>query len=97
MPKVFILNRGAHDYSPAEHFGELVVCTEGALPRDDPQLMFRKLEPFIKSSTAADMILLTSLSSLCSVACAMFAHRHGQLNLLLFHDGSYLKRTIVLN
>ena len=83
MPKVYILNRAAHDFSDAERFGELVYCTEGSLDKTDLQQMYRELSYALRDSEACDYILLTSLTSLCSIACAIFATTHGGLNLLI--------------
>jgi hypothetical protein len=95
MPRVFILNRGPHDYSDARRFGELTYCTDGSLDKDDLAQMYRELEPFIVlDSRPEDFILLTSLTSLCSIACAMFAARHGRLNLLIYRGDGYVAKTI---
>jgi hypothetical protein len=32
-----------------------------------------------------------------SIACAIFAHKHGRLNLLLYKEGIYIERNHVLN
>jgi len=68
--RVFILNRGGHDYSRAERFGTLVYCSEGLLAKYDIGKMVRILSDAMSDSTPEDYLLLTSLSSLCSVACA---------------------------
>lgn len=97
MAKVLVLNRGPHDYSDAELYGDLVYCTEGSIKRDDIAQMYRELTPFIEDSDTDDYILLTSLASLCSVACAMFAARHGRLNLLIYDNGTYINKSIILD
>lgn len=93
MPKVYILNRGGHDYSAAERFGELVVLSDGILPRENTSHMVRVLAP-IRESSPHDYILLSSLSIMCSIACSMFALRHGKLNILIFKGVSYVERRI---
>lgn len=97
MPRVYILNKGAHDYSPAERFGTLVYCTEGSLNKFNINQMFRELSDAMKDSTPQDFIMLTALSSLCGVACGLFATKYGRINLLLFRDGAYISRTVVFN
>lgn len=100
-PKVLVVNRSSHDYSMAEDFGELVFMTEGNMPsRYAASKMFRAFEPFIKESKKTDFILLTSMTIMCSIACSMFASKHGRLNLLLYKqdtkaEGRYIKRTII--
>lgn len=92
--KVYIVNDGGHDYKDAARFGHLVFCTKGEVDRYDTSLMYRKLCAAMEDANADDYILLTSLSSLCSVACAMFAARFGRLNLLLFRNEQYVVRTL---
>jgi hypothetical protein len=96
MPKVFVLNKAGHDYSDAERFGEIVFCTEGSLDKMDTQQMYRDLSTELSKSESCDFLLLTSLASLCSVASAIFAAKHGCLNLLLFHNDRYVVRSIFL-
>lgn len=97
MLRVYVLNRGPHDYEHAEQFGELVFCTEGLLDRDDTSQMYRELLEAMQDSQQDDYILLTSLTSLCSIACSIFTYKHGRLNLLIYKDGTYIQRTLVFN
>lgn len=96
MPLVYCVNRGGHDYSAAERFGQLVYLTEGKLAKYDVGQMYRECELGLAESTPDDYILLTSLTTLCSVACSMFAHRHGRLNLLIHKDDGYVERKLIL-
>lgn len=97
MPKVYIVNKGGHDYSAAERFGELQYITEGTLAKYDVGQMFRECNKALSDSDPDDYIMLTSLTTLCSVACAIFAYKHGRLNLLIFKDDDYVARRIVFN
>jgi len=94
---VYILNRGAHNYTDAERFGELVFCTDGTLDRYDTSQMYRELSAAMEDSQEDDYILLTSLTSLCSIASSIFAHKHGCLNLLIHKDAGYVERKLVFN
>jgi hypothetical protein len=94
MPKVYIPNRGPHDYTDAEDFGSLVFCTEGEVDKFDLALMHRQLSTTLSQSESEDYILLTSLASLCCVACSIFVARHGRLNLLLRHKTGYTVRSL---
>lgn len=96
MRKVFVLNKGGHDYSDATRFGELVFCTEGSLAKEDIQQMYRVLYEPLQFSHADDYILITSLASLCSVGCAIFGAMHSRLNLLIFSQGRYDPHTIII-
>lgn len=95
MPLVYVVNKAAHDYSDAQRFGELIFCTEGSMDRYDTSQMYRELAHAMEDSAPDDYILLTSLTSLCSVACAMFAWRHSCLNLLIHKDNGYIERKLV--
>lgn len=97
LSKVFVVNKGAHDYSKAERFGELVFCTDGTLSKFDLNQMYRELTAAMREAGPDDWILLTSLTTLCSVACAIFGRRFGRLNLLIFKDNDYVERRIILN
>jgi len=97
VPKVYITNRGGHDFSPAERFGELVYCTCGTVPRYNASQMYREVAEAMEGSLSTDYILLTSLTTLNSVACGLFGHKHGRLNLLLYRGNDYIERTIVFN
>lgn len=97
VANVYIVNKGPHDYRDAERFGNLVFCTDGSLDRWDVAQMHRELSESMRDSVEDDYILLTSLTSLCSIACGVFARKHGRLNLLIFRDEKYVERTIVFD
>lgn len=97
MPKVFIINKGAHDYSAAASYGTLTYCTEGIVSKYNTSQMVRVFEQAFKDSHSDDYILLTSLTTLCSIACSVFAIYHGRLNLLIFRDDGYVVRRVVFN
>ena len=102
MPNVYVINRGAgHDFSPAEQYGTLTFLSDGPMNKFDIGGMHRRFSDALKDSQPTDYILLTSLTAMCSVACAVFAHLHGRLNLLLYREqvgsGRYVERRIILN
>lgn len=94
MSYVFILNKAPHDYSDAERFGELVFCTNGPLDKLDLSQMYRELDHAFEDSQADDWILLTSLTSLCVVACSIFVLKHERLNLLIHTREGYIERSL---
>lgn len=94
---VFVPNKSPYDYTKAWDFGDLVFCTEGELNSMDVLTMQKDLEDAMADADPEDLILVGSLTSLCSVACAIFAHRFGRLNLLLFKNGSYVVKKLVFN
>jgi len=95
--RVYVPNKGTHDYSEAWAFGEVVFCTEGFVNRKDLLTMQAEIENAFVDAEPDDYILLTSLTTLCSVACSIFTHRFGRLNLLIFEDGKYLERFLTFN
>lgn len=94
--KVFVPNKGGHDYSEAQRFGSLSYVSEGYVDRWNINLMYRAWVKALEDSSPDDWILVTSLNTLCSVGAACFAFKHGKLNLLLFKDGVYLERRLVV-
>lgn len=91
--RVYIVNKAGHDHSDAERFGEIVFLTEGNLDRFNTNNMYRQLVESMKKSESKDYLLLTSMTILCCMAAAIFARKHGRLNLLLYKDGKYIERT----
>lgn len=97
--KVFIPNKGGHDYSAALKWGELVFVTEGYIDRWGVNQMLRLWAKTLEESSPDDYILETSLNTLCSVGAACFAFKHRRLNLLIFksEDGDYVERSIQIH
>ena len=93
--KVFVVNKGGHDYSDAERFGALVFCTDGLVGKFNTSQMVREFNDVFTSSDENDYILLTSLTTLCSIACSVFAAKHKRLNLLIFKNDRYIVRRVV--
>lgn len=95
--KVFIVNRSTHDFSAAEKFGTLVFLSDGPMNRFATNTMFRIFEDGLRESSCNDYIVPCSLNVMNSIVCAIFAHRHGRLNLLLWKDdGTYIVRNHIL-
>lgn len=97
MPKVFITNKGGHDYSPAEEFGELVFITEGLFDQFNIGGMYRYAVDALSNSSEDDYILPTGLPVMNMVVALVWARLHGKANLLLFSRGSYIHRVIMLD
>lgn len=97
MSKVFVVNRSNHDFSRAEEFGELVFCTEGRMNRFATNDMIRRFSEVMSKSSEEDYVLLCSLNVMNAIACAVFAYKHGALNLLLYKDGKYIERNHLLD
>ena len=96
MAKVFIVNNSAHDFSPAKEYGELKFLSEGPMDRYSPNNMHRTFSYGLKDSDSNDYIVPCSLNIMNVVACAIFAKKHGSLNLLLYRNGVYLERNLII-
>lgn len=94
--RVYIMNNGGHDYSKAKEFGEIVFVSNELIDREDTAQMYRVIADAMHDSTADDYILISSLSSMCSVACGFFSAMHGELHLLIHSRGEYLERDIMM-
>ena len=93
--KVYIVNRSSHDFSAAEKFGRKIFLSEGPMNRYSVNNMIRQFTERMKDSGPDDYLVPCSLNVMNSIASALFAHKHGRLNLLLFKQGSYLERNVV--
>ena len=96
MKKVFVINRSAHDFGAAEEFGELVFMSVGSMNRYATNNMHRMFSECLENSTPEDYIVPCSLNVMNSIACAIFARKHGKLNLLLFKEGEYIERNLII-
>ena len=96
MNKVYIVNSAGHNFSAAKRYGELVYLSDGPMNRYGTNNIIRQFSEKMKNSSPGDHIVLCSLNVMNSLACAIFAAMHKQVNLLLFKDGSYIERSHVL-
>jgi hypothetical protein len=97
MTHVYIVNRSAHDFSEAERFGTTVFLSEGSIDRYAVNNMARTFTEVMADSSSGDYIVLCSLNMMNAIACAIFARKHGTLNLLLYKQGKgYIERNLVL-
>lgn len=97
MPRVYVINKGGHDFEDAKRYGDLVFCTEGTQNRFSVASMYRIFADLFRESEPADYLLLTSLNILCTVAALVWGRKHGRANLLLFKNGKYISRELVID
>ena len=97
MPKVYIINKGGHSFDDAKRYGELVFCTEGTQNRFAISSMYRLFVESFKDSKPEDFILLTSLNILCTIAALVWGRMHGRAKLLLYKNGRYLSRELLID
>lgn len=96
-PRVYIMNNGGHDYSGAKKYGDLVFITDELIDREDTAQMYHVVDIAMRDSTADDYILISSLSSMCSIASGYFSALHGELHLLIHSRGEYVSRDIIMD
>lgn len=94
--QVYIVNKSAHDFSAAEEYGEVKFLSEGSMNRYATNSMIRQFTDIMEESEEHDYIVPCSLNVMNSIACAIFAYKHGKLNLLLYKNGKYIERNHVL-
>lgn len=97
MKKVYILNDGGHCYDDAARFGEITFCSDHLIGRWDVSQMYRELNQALADANADDYLVISSLTTMCSVATAILADRFGEVHFLIFKDGKYIERTLILN
>ena len=83
MRTVFVLNN-RFDFSGAEKFGKLSILTAGNFSRFSTSHIARILRARLKESSPEDYILVSPLSIMNIIACAIFVLKHKRLNLLIF-------------
>ena len=98
MPNVYIINRGSgHTFENAKKFGQLVYMSNGPMSKYATGKMFRTFFSALRESNPDDMILQTSLTTMNVIACCIFSKLHGHVNLLIYKNDDYIKRTIVFS
>ena len=98
MPIVWVPNKGAgHDLHAAEKFGTLRYLSEGPMSKYAVGKIFRQFAMQLRESTADDFILQTGLTMMNVLACGVFVEMHHKLNLLIYKNDYYLRRTIVFS
>lgn len=95
--KVFIVNKSAHDFSAAEQYGKVHFLSSGPMNRYSCNHMYRIFSKEMMHSNEDDYIVPCALNVMNSIACAIFARKHGKLNLLLFKEGNYIERNLVID
>ena len=84
MPTVFVIHGGGHSFKSAEDFGKLVIMSEGLISKFHITKMFREFEQFLKDSSEDDYLLQSGPTVMNMIASAIFAAKHGCLNLLVW-------------
>lgn len=94
VPKVFIANQSGHDFSQSERYGKPIYVTKGLINRFSVNYMARAWALSLKDSKPKDYVLVTSLTILTCIGCAIFGYLHGSLNLLIYRNSKYISRNL---
>lgn len=97
MATVYIINKGGHDYSDAQRFGTVQFLSEGPVSKYAINKIYRDFALKLRRSGPDDYLLLTGLTTMACVACSCFSYLHGRLNLLIYKNGKYVERKLVLS
>ena len=97
MPTVYIVNRSYHDFETASPFGALKYLSNGIMSRYGTNFMARQFEEAMEGSLPNDYLVPCSLNVMNMIAAAIFVHKHGRLNLLLYKKGTYIERNLVFS
>ena len=73
-PKVFIVNRGCHNFSAATNYGELVFMTHGVINRYSASEIYRVFEECLADSTPDDYLLVSGMSTMLVVASGILVY-----------------------
>lgn len=96
MKTVYVVNKGGHDYSDAERYGQIAYLTEGHASRLNIGEMYRACAELLNSSKPDDYILVAGMTQTSCVATSIMAYKHGRVNFLIFDGTRYVERTLVL-
>lgn len=96
MKKVYIVNDGGHDYEKAERFGDITFCVRKGISRWDISRMYIEIHAALQDAEPTDYLLISSLTSMFSVAVAIMAYRFGEVHFLIYKDGDYIERDLIL-
>lgn len=97
MPTVYIVSKSAHDFSAAERFGDLVALSVGPMNRYNTNNIHRQFYDILQDSKPDDYVLICGLSIMSCIACSIMTHLHGRLNILIFKNGKYVERNMILD
>ena len=93
---VFIPNKGGHDYSDAQRFGELVYITSGTINTFDLNHFRDQAYAAMFLATPDDYVLISGPSSTCAITVAIMAAKFGRVNLLIYQRSKYVHKHVQL-
>ena len=71
--------------------------TSGSVPRYNTENMYRQLVEGMQDAEETDYLLISSLVILNALASAIMGRKFGRVNYLLFRDGEYIEKVVVID
>ena len=71
--------------------------TSGSVPRYNTESMYRELVEGMQGAEETDYLLISSLAILNALASAIMSRKFGRVNYLLFRDGEYIEKVVVID
>ena len=71
--------------------------TSGSVPRYNTESMYRELVEGMQDAEETDYLLISSLAILNALASAIMSRKFGRVNYLLFRDGEYIEKIVVID
>lgn len=92
--RVFVVNLGYHDFSPAKRFGDLVPCTKGNIDLRQTDRIEAQIQTVLNESDEDDYLLVSGSPILVALAVGYWFRLHRTCNLLFWDSmlGDYLHR-----
>ena len=98
MPKVYVVEKGAHDYTRAEDYGQIVYMFDKEHTANvfAPDKLVREIKEKLLDSTPDDFLVLSGSMLPAALVFFEWLDRHGSCGILLysFKNANYELRTI---
>jgi hypothetical protein len=96
--KVYVTNKSGHNFQDALRFGdEIIYLSEGRVSPFAVNSLYRDFAEALRDSTPEDYLVMTSLPILSIIAASILARKHGRLNILIYREGKYCERNIMVD
>ena len=99
MPRIYITNRGGHDFSAAKRYGDFIFMSEGEQNPFQVAKISREQAEFLQDSSPEDYILISGLPITTAIAAMILGRKHGRVNFLQHNarTGKYRSRTVLVD
>lgn len=96
VPVVWLANEGGHDYKDAERFGRIMPMTTGSINPFNPDRLMVMISNRLRVAAVEDYLAVSGSPILNALALAMWLHRFGECNVLLWsHRDKEYKHLVI--